>query len=1021
MGKLFVWLKKPKEILKFLDNHILKIGIAFLLAFIPLYPKFPLFDIHHTWVYIRFEDLLVAVVVLAWFTQLARKKVNLKTPLTLPIFAYWFVGGVSLLFSLVFLRTQIANFFPNVAILHYLRRIEYILPFFIAVSTIKSLRDVKHYVVIISLTLLGVVFYGFGQKYLGFPAFLTMNEEFSKGVPLYLPPTARMTSTFAGHYDLAAYLVFAITFLGSLIFGLRSKIGKFALFILVFLAYILLLFTASRVSFGVYLLAVSFMLYLQRKKWLIVPVLVLSIFLMTSVSGASERFVKTFRIERVVYNTKTGKPIAVLEELQKSSTTQEVTMVPPSSEDNLPLGSGFLTVPILEKNPEATNVATIRRSMLTSLKTATSASEIATISGDFLIRRTIVYDISFTTRFQGEWPRAWEAFKRNPALGSGYSSISLATDNDYLRALGETGALGFFTFLAIFFIAILALRRALKGDDLPFERSVLIGMGAGFLSLLLNATLIDIFEASKVAFSFWMVLGITIGMVKLKKTPTQSLFQEALEIARLPVASLLVFFALAILLFNKAINNYFVGDDFTWLRWAADTSKADIARFFFYADGFFYRPLAKAYFTLIRPFFEIKPPGYHFVDFLLHFVSTIAVYFITLNLTKKKLFAFGAGLFFLLHPVNAESVFWIASTSANFAVLAYFGSFLFYLWWREARVWWGSALFILSLLFFALGIFSHEVALMLPLILFLFDWLFTQRPKRWLYRFLSLLPYFLIFDIYLWMRVGAQAAGLSGDYGYSYKNLIFNVFGNFWGYLGVLVAGEKFIPLYDLSRSFFRLHSLWAGGILVVLLPSLIIFLRQSGRVKKWLTSKDSKIFIFAFGWFIIGLLPFWGLGNIAERHVYLASFGYVLALAGIVSLIWEKLSKRKVGSAFVVSSLFILVAAVYYAQGMIYAQKTWTRAGETANRILLAVSSNYADFPPNTTLYFVGLPLRIESAWIFPVGLEDGFWFIYKDKSLRIEKARNVEEALDLVEKNKPAHVLIFDNGELKEARREE
>ena len=48
-----------------------------------------------------------------------------------------------------------------------------------------------------------------------------------------------------------------------------------------------------------------------------------------------------------------------------------------------------------------------------------------------------------------EWPRAIRALKKNPLLGTGYSSITLATDNDYLRLLGETGVLGFLAFLLI--------------------------------------------------------------------------------------------------------------------------------------------------------------------------------------------------------------------------------------------------------------------------------------------------------------------------------------------------------------------------------------------------------------------------------------------------------------------------------------------------------------------------------------------------------------------------------------------
>jgi tetrahydromethanopterin S-methyltransferase subunit C len=41
------------------------------------------------------------------------------------------------------------------------------------------------------------------------------------------------------------------------------------------------------------------------------------------------------------------------------------------------------------------------------------------------------------------------------------------------------------------------------------------GILAGFFGLLTNAVMIDIFEASKVAFIFWMVMGMTVGYLKV--------------------------------------------------------------------------------------------------------------------------------------------------------------------------------------------------------------------------------------------------------------------------------------------------------------------------------------------------------------------------------------------------------------------------------------------------------------------------------------------------------------------------
>ncbi len=76
--------------------------------------------------------------------------------------------------------------------------------FFVALASIRSVKNLKTYGLVLFLATLGVIVYGLGQKFFGWPVVSTMNEEFSKGMLLTLSEWARINSTFAGHYDLAA-------------------------------------------------------------------------------------------------------------------------------------------------------------------------------------------------------------------------------------------------------------------------------------------------------------------------------------------------------------------------------------------------------------------------------------------------------------------------------------------------------------------------------------------------------------------------------------------------------------------------------------------------------------------------------------------------------------------------------------------------------------------------------------------------------------------------------------------------
>ena len=148
----------------------------FLLAFIPLYPKLPLFDIKNTWVYIRVEDFLVVLILSVLAVFIYKKKITLKTPLTMPILIFWLVGAIATIHGILIIFPTLANVFPNVAFLSYVRRIEYLSVFFVAYAAMREKRYLKYVVAIVAFTLILVSVYGIGQRYLGFSSYLTMSE-----------------------------------------------------------------------------------------------------------------------------------------------------------------------------------------------------------------------------------------------------------------------------------------------------------------------------------------------------------------------------------------------------------------------------------------------------------------------------------------------------------------------------------------------------------------------------------------------------------------------------------------------------------------------------------------------------------------------------------------------------------------------------------------------------------------------------------------------------------------------------
>jgi hypothetical protein len=1012
MGKLW----------NFFKHNLLKIGISFLLVFIAWYPKLPSVHIPHTWVYIRLEDFSILLVVGIWFIELLLRRTKLPAKIWLTFPFYWGIGLISLVLSLIFIGPHLANFFPNVAVLYYIRHIEYLILFFVAFSTIKSVKDIKDYLIILLITVLGFSLYAFGQRfYLDawaafpkffekfpycFPSFQTGNEEFAKGIPLCLPKDARITATFAGHYDLAGYLVLIIPILTAMFLFVKKRIYQIVGLIVTLMSIMVLIFTASRISFVAYLLGLTVTLIFLKRKKLIIPFYILSVVLLLIFSGSTaKRFMETFRFMSVVTNNQ-GQVVGQLpSSLQGRISNNVIENVPTQA---LPVGSGFLGLPQLTA-PLKTNQAVVQSALsieqAKKLKLENGGVEISTISGSFLVRKVLVYDISFTTRFQAEWPNAWKAFLRDPPFGSGFATVTLAVDNNFLRILGETGLLGMISFLSIFFVLALLLKQALSSIEDKITRAFLLGLIGGVIGLFFNALLIDVFEASKIAETLWILLGIGAGAIFLYKKDFE--FKKPM-LKILTSHTFNVFYLLFIYLavFLKSVGNFFVADDFTWLRWAAITNLSDLPKLFINSQGFFYRPLDKVLMFFLYTLFSFSSPGYHFSMLLLNFLSAVGVYFIIQKVLNHKLLSFIGAFLFLLLPSQGENVYWISTISNNLSTFFIVYMLLFWMNFRSRN---SRLNFTLAFVFAVFSFLSYEISIIILPLLILFDIFISKVKIAKLKTILSYLPFAVLTALYPIVRIASHVAAYGGDYAYNLAHLIPNFVGNFIGYFGLMLVGEPFLPLYTASRNLFRqevlLFALLLGLVIFALATTLFFKRRAFSAIYK---HETFRLALFALLFSFISLVPFLGLGNLAERYAGLAAVGFAL----LVVVIFAKIAALVKNSQYQILILVILTAVLgswYYLQSNLETGQ-WSEAGRITNRTLSFLRLYYDGNHPNANFYFVDLPTRKGQAWIFPAGsLSDGMWFIYRDDTIKVDKLTTLSEGKTIVATSDPARNFVF------------
>src|SRR3989344_5905572 len=389
-----------------------------LFIFIPLYPKFPLFNVPGTYVAIRMEDFLIALITIWWLIAIC-PRINefLDKTLTKAVLLFWGIGLLSL-FSGIFL-TQTVSW--HLGLFHWLRRVETMLLLFIAIDAFRSQKGFRFWLKVMLGVIMAVVIYGFGQQYLKFPVISTTNREFSKGLILFLSPEAR-------------------------------------------------------VSFFAVLAGITSVFWLSSQKKLILVLVFFAGLAFVISPDLRHRTVATLTV-----NLLGGGGAKYTPPVQKASPTGHFSVENGISGEATPAG---VPVDIAPGEPINTTELGVYR--------------------------------SFGIRIDEEWPRAIRAFEKNPILGTGYSSITIATDNDYLRSLGETGILGTLSLILIFWIILKSYVRVMCSRQRGLVFYTITGLTCGLITIFITSLFIDVLESSKVAQLLWLSLGVGMATLEME-------------------------------------------------------------------------------------------------------------------------------------------------------------------------------------------------------------------------------------------------------------------------------------------------------------------------------------------------------------------------------------------------------------------------------------------------------------------------------------------------------------------------
>lgn len=670
---------KLKSLFQLLDKKLLFYLTIFLFIFIPLYPKLPLADIIPGYlVRVRLEDFFVLLTSLVWLLQFIRKKIKWNTFFFWAIVGY-LVVGFSSIFSGIFLNHTIPGELLHIGKsgLHFFRYAEYFSLFVVAFSALTEQKQLKTFFKLLIVIILAISLYGAGQKYLQWPLYSTMNREYSKGQALTLGEGARVQSTFGGHYDMAAYLVITLPIIFAYLLYTKSWRLRILLSLVELAGSWMLVLSGSKTSLIAYGLThlVLIFNYLKLKKfnWL-----KLSKYLIGLASIWMILSIAIFSLNK-----------------EMATTFLDLSLKVPIAGS---IVSKFYTSNTDSTKPKDwTNTEPVYEEKVILLDNGQKAIEYIK-KDEAWSPNAIKYGISMGIRLDTLWPNAITALRRNIYLGSSYANLnkkalneftdSDSTDNNFLRTLGETGLLGFFNFYGLIILLTITL---IKTNSKPLNDTYIYSQAflGAIIGLLFNAVYIDVFAASKVAFSFWLIAGLTLkafylNQPNLAKNLDRERFKKVKSFWTKYWPFLIASLLLGLLLWRNPyleefslLNKFnFEGDNYRNLVLAkciVEKNSFSLCRETTSLPVSF----SPIYALLIVPIYKImtNPNAYFFVNYFLFILTFIFLYGSLNKIIKSRWWQFAFLTLFILNPFPRQ----LAMQSTSINLLMTFIAFALYI------------------------------------------------------------------------------------------------------------------------------------------------------------------------------------------------------------------------------------------------------------------------------------------------------------------------------------------------------
>ncbi len=312
--------------------------------------------------------------------------------------------------------------------------------------------------------------------------------------------------------------------------------------------------------------------------------------------------------------------------------------------------------------------------------------------------------------------------------------------------------------------------------------------------------------------------------------------------------------------------------------------------------------------------FQLNPAGHHDTNLLLHVINALLLFLVLRRATGALGPSFMVAALFALHPLNVESVAWIAERKNLLSMLFLLLALGAYDWYVRKP---GASRYAAVAVLFALGLMAKPQIVTFPFVLLLWDYWplgrirfavsdssapspLPQRSFWWLLR--EKLPLLALAAASAGITVRAQQAGgaVASLMQHPLPARLENAIVSYVRYIGKVFWPSQLAPLYPYpTESFAALQVVGAALLLLIVTLLAVRYRRRRYLLVGWL-------------WFLGTMIPMIGLVQVgaqamADRYAYLPGVGLFLMVCwGIAD--WAKQRHLPQALLPVASSVVLLI-----------------------------------------------------------------------------------------------------------------